>query len=91
MKHYGLYCQRKSKFVPIIIACLELPAKEKVCAAMYRQATVHTKRKAVECLLYKCSPGVSEVQDIHMQNGDSYRLLGSADWSIKYGSRKVAL
>lgn len=77
--------------MPVIIACLELPAKEKVCAATYRQATAHTKRKAVECLLYKCSLGVSEVQDTQMQNGDSYRLLGSADRSIKYGSRKVAL
>lgn len=77
--------------MPIIIACLELPAKEKVCIATYRQASVHTKKKVVECLLCKCSPRVSEVQDIHTQNGDSYKLFGSADQSIKYESQKVAL
>lgn len=49
------------------------------------------KKKVVECLLCKCSPRVSEVQDIHTQNGDSYKLFGSADQSIKYESQKVAL
>lgn len=77
MKHYRLHFQRKSKFVPVTIACSELPASEKVCLATQRQASVHAKRKVVECLLYKCNSRVLEVQAIHMQDGDSYKKSGS--------------
>jgi len=69
MKYYRLRFQRKSKFVPTITACSELPAE--VWLATYRQASVHAERKAAECLLYKCSSGVSEVLARHMQGGDS--------------------
>lgn len=91
MKHYRLHFQKKSKCVPIIIACSNLPAKEIVCLATYRQASAHAKRKAAECLLYKCNSRVSEVHAIHMQDGDSYKLFGSEGQSIKYKSQKVAL
>ena len=91
MKHYGLHFQRKSEFVPIIIAFSELPAREKVCPAMHRQASVHAKRKAVECLRYKCNSRVSEVHAIHMQDGDSYKMFGNKGQGIKYESQKVVL